>query len=114
MINGDIMATINLLRETGSHMLGTRSAARAMEPTIRAALENGAITLDTSGVRRIGVSFFDETLLILRELMAETDDDLILVYHEAPSLESLKNMARNRGMKVSESLSGDWIISPKD
>ena len=92
-------------------MLGTRPAARAIEPAMRAALENGVITLDTSGVRRIGVSFFDETLLVLRELMAETGHDVRLVYHEAPSLESLKNLAPNRGMKVSESPSGDWIIS---
>lgn len=84
-----------------------------MEFAMRAALENGAITLDTSGVRRIGVSFFDETLLILRELMVETGDDLKLVYHEAPSLESLKNLAPNRGMKVAESPLGDWIISPE-
>ncbi len=92
-------------------MLGTRPVARAIEPAMRAALENGAITLDTSGVRRIGVSFFDETLLILRELMAEMGDHVRLVYHEAPSLESLKNLAPNRGMKVYESTSGDWIIS---
>ena len=94
-------------------MLGTRPAARAIEPAMRAALENGAITLDTSGVRRIGVSFFDETLLILQELMAEMGDDVTLVYHEAPSLESLRNLAPNRGMQVSESPSGDWVISPR-
>ena len=81
-------------------MLGTRPAARAIEPAMRAALENGAITLDTTGVRRIGVSFFDETLLILRELMTEVDDGVTLVYHEGPSLESLKNLAPNRGMKI--------------
>ena len=78
---------------------------------MQAALENGAITLDTSGIRRISVSFFDDTLLILREIMAETGQDIRLVYRKAPSLESLKNLAPNRGMKVSESPSGDWVIS---
>ena len=105
------MVAINLLKETGSPMLGTRPAARAMGPAMRSAAESGEITLDTSGVRRIGVSFFDETLLILRELMSETGGDLKLVYHQAPPLASLKDLAPNRGMQVSESPSGDWIIS---
>ena len=78
---------------------------------MRASMENGAITLDTAGVRRIGVSFFDETLLILREMMNDVGDDLRLVYHKAPPLASLKDLASNRGMTVSESPSGDWIIS---
>ena len=106
-----MMATIDLLKETGSSMLGNRPAARAVEPAMRASMENGAITLDTAGVQRIGVSFFDETLLILRELMNDVGDDLRLVYHKAPPLVSLKDLASNRGLKVSESPSGDWIIS---
>ena len=52
------MTTIDLLKETDSSMLGTRPAARAIEAVMRTALENGEITLDTTGVRRIGVSFF--------------------------------------------------------
>ena len=93
-------------------MLGTRPVARAMEPAIREALETGSITLDTSGIQRISVSFFDEALLILSELMAETgDDSLQLIYRKAPSLGSLKDLAPNRGLTVSESPSGDWVIS---
>ncbi len=106
------MIAIDLLKETGSSMLGTRPAARSIRPAMRAALEDGAITLDTSGIRRISVSFFDETLLILRELMDEAGGDIKLIYRKAPPLDSLKNLAPHRGMQVSESPSGDWIISP--
>ena len=107
------MPTIDLLKETESTMLGTRPMARAIEPAMRMALENGEITLDTTGVRRIGVSFFDETLLIFHDIMGETDMDIRLIYHKAPPLDSLKDLAPNRGMHVVESPSGDWIISPK-
>ena len=93
-------------------MLGTRPVARAMETAIREALQDGSITLDTSGIQRIGVSFFDESLLILSELIAETgDDSLQLIYRKAPLLDSLKHLAPNRGLSVSESPSGDWVIS---
>ena len=119
------MAAIDLLSQSGTQMLGTRPTARAMKPAILAQLractndgagagENGAITFDTSGIRRISVSFFDECLLILSELMSETgDDNLRLIYHKAPSPESLKNLAANRGLTVSESPDGDWIISSR-
>jgi hypothetical protein len=107
------MITIDLLKETESPMLGTRPAARAIEPVMRTALENGEITLDTTGVRRIGVSFFDETLLILRDIMGDVGTDIRLIYRKAPQLESLKELAPNRGLQVVESPSGDWIISPR-
>lgn len=106
------MTTIDLLKQSGTQMLGARPAARQLKPAIREAVEDGAITLDTSGVRRIGVSFFDESLLILKELMAETGDaNLRLVYRKAPSLESLKNLIPHRGLTVVESSDGDWVIS---
>lgn len=106
------MTAIDLLKQSGTPMLGTRPAARQLKPAICEAVENGAITLDTAGVRRIGVSFFDESLLILKELMAETgDDSLRLVYRQAPPLESLKNLIPHRGLTVVESPDGDWVIS---
>ena len=107
------MTTIDLLKEIDSSMLGTRPAARAIEAVMRTALENGKITLDTTGVRRIGVSFFDETLLILRDIIVEEGTDVRLVYHKGPPLHSLKDLAPHRGMQVEESASGDWIISPR-
>ena len=106
------MVAVNLLKQSGSRMLGTRPAARAIEPAMRDSLDSGAITLDTSGVRRIGVSFFDEALLIFNELVSESGNhDLRLIYRKAPPTESLKNLAANRGLKVFHSADGDWIIS---
>lgn len=106
------MVAVDLVKQSGSRMLGTRPAARAMVPAMRAALDSGVITLDTTGVRRIGVSFFDEALLIFNELMSETgNDDLRLVYHKAPPTESLQNLVANRGLIVFLSPDGDWIIS---
>ncbi len=105
------MVAVELLRETGVRILGTRPAARAMEPAMRAASNSGIITFNTSGVRRIGVSFFDETLLIFNEIVTETGNrDLRLVYQKAPPTESLKNLVENRGLMLSESDTGDWII----
>ena len=107
------MATIDLLEHSGTRMLGTRPAARAFEPVMREALADGSINLDTSGVLRIGLSFFDETLLIFDELLAETgNDSLQMIYCKGPSLESLKDMVPHRGLTLYESPSGDWIISP--
>ena len=80
---------------------------------MRTGLENGKITLDTTGVRRIGVSFLDETLLILRDIILEEGTDVRLVYHKGPPLHSLKDLAPHRGMQVEESASGDWIIFPR-
>ena len=87
------MATIDLLKESDTKMLGTRPAARTFEPAMREALTDGAISLDTSGVLRIGLSFFDETLLIFDKLLSETgDNSLHMIYRKGPLLESLKDM----------------------
>ena len=105
------MATIDLFQQSESQMLGTRPAARTVGPAMRAASGDGAITLNTDGILRIGVSFFDEALLIFNEIIAETGkDDLRLVYQRAPTMESLKNLAPNRGLTVSETPEGDWVI----
>ncbi len=107
-----MMVAVDLLAETGVRMLGTRPAARAMESAMRVASDSGTITFDTSGVRRIGVSFFDEALLIFNEIVAETgNNELRLVYHKAPPTDSLKNLVGNRGLTLSETDTGDWIIA---
>lgn len=106
------MVAVDLLGESGTRMLGTRPAARAMEPAMRAASDSGVIILDTTGVRRIGVSFFDESLLIFNELVVATgNNELQLVYHKAPPTESLLSLVGNRGLTAFQSLDGDWIIS---
>ena len=93
-------------------MLGTRPTARALEPAMRKAVDNGAITLNTSGIQRIGVSFFDESLLILSDLIEETgNDSLRLIFHKAPPLDSLRNLVPKRGLILHELASGDWIIT---
>ena len=106
------MSTVDLIGRSGSRMLGTRPAARLVAPAMRAAAgEDGVITLDTAGILRVGVSFFDEALLVLGELIAESgNDDLRLVYHKAPAMQSLKRLAANRGFALSETPAGDWVI----
>ena len=92
-------------------MLITRPAARVVAPVMRDAADDGAIMLDTEGVLRIGVSFFDEALLIFNEIIAETgNEDLRLVYRKAPTMQSLKNLVGNRGLTLSETPEGDWVI----
>ena len=107
------MSSVELRQLCGSRMLGTRPAARLVAPTMRAvAAEDGVITLDTDRVLRVGVSFFDEVLLVLREIIAESgNDDLQLVYHQAPAMQSLKNLAYHRGFVISETPAGDWVIA---
>ncbi len=79
---------------------------------MRAASGDGAITLDTSGVLRIGVSFFDEALLIFDEIIRETgNDDLRMIFQKAPGATSLKELAPHRSCSLVESPSGEWIIS---
>ncbi len=106
------MATVDLLKQSGTAMLGTRPAARAMEAAMREACGRGVIVMDTSGVRRIGVSFFDEALLIFNELVLETGNHhLSLVYHKAPPTESLRNLVSHRDLSISQTADGDWIIT---
>ncbi len=79
---------------------------------MQAAAGGGEITLNTDGILRIGVSFFDEALLIFNEIIEETGKkELQLIYQKAPTMQSLKNLAPNRGLTVSETLGGDWVIS---
>ena len=106
------MAAIDLFQQSQSQMLGTRPSARIVAPAMRAAAGDGDITLDTEGILRIGVSFFDEALLIFNEIVAETGrDDLRLVYRKAPTMQSLKNLVGNRGLTLSETDEGEWIIA---
>ena len=79
---------------------------------MQAASKDGVITLDTAGILRISVSFFDEALLIFNEIIAETgNEDLRLIYRKAPAMQSLKNLVANRGLTLSETADGEWIIS---
>lgn len=106
------MVAVDLLKQSGSQMLGTRPAARAMESAMRTMSDSGVIIFDTSGVRRIGVSFFDEALLILNEIIEETRNErLRLVYRQGPTMQSLKNLVPNRGLCLSETDAGEWVIS---
>ena len=106
------MATVDLYKQSGTHMLGTRPAARTVAPAMQAASSDGEIALNTDGILRIGVSFFDEALLIFNEIITETgDDNLRLVYRKAPAMESLKNLVPNRGLTLLETPDGEWVIS---
>ncbi len=83
-----------------------------MAQAMQVASDDGVITLDTAGILRIGVSFFDEALLIFNEIMEQTSNpDLRLVYSKAPTMQSLKNLVPNRGLVLSETPSGNWVIS---
>ena len=107
-----MMTTVNLSMQSGKTVLITRPAARVVESAMRDAANDGAITLNTDDILRIGVSFFDEALLIFNEIIADTgNDNLRLVYRKAPTMQSLKNLAPNRGLTVSETAEGEWIIS---
>lgn len=106
------MSTIKLSDQTDKSVLITRPVARIMAQAMQIASDDGVITLDTADILRIGVSFFDEALLIFNEIMDQTTDpDLQLVYSKAPTMQSLKNLVPNRGLVLSETLSGSWVIS---
>ena len=106
------MSTVKLSDQSGKSVLITRPVARAFAPAMQRASDDGTITLDTSGILRIGVSFFDEALLVFKGIITETgNNDLRLIYSKAPTMESLKRLVPNRGLSLTESPSGDWIIS---
>ena len=105
------MSTVSLSTETGKSVLITRPAARVVAPAMRAASFDGEISLCTDGILRVGVSFFDESLLILNELIEETGNaDLLLIYRQAPTMQSLKNLVANRGLTLTETEDGAWVI----
>ena len=106
------MTTVNLSVQSGKTVLITRPAARVVASAMQAAADDGEITLNTDGILRIGVSFFDEALLIFNEIIAETGDaNLRLVYRKAPAMESLKSLVANRGLTLLETTDGEWVIS---
>ena len=106
------MTTVNLSMQSGKTVLITRPAARVVAPAMLDAAGHGEITLNTDGILRIGVSFFDEALLIFNEIIEETGkENLQLIYQKAPAMKSLKNLVSNRGLTVSETADGDWVIS---
>ena len=106
------MSTVNLCKETGKYVLITRPAARGLAQAMHAASNDGTITLDTTDILRIGVSFFDEALLVFLGIIEETGNrDMRLVYHEAPRMESLKRLVGNRGLTLLETREGDWVIA---
>ena len=106
------MSTVNLSSETGKSVLITRPAARGVAPAMRAASNDGTIVLDTADVLRIGVSFFDEALLVFLGIIEETSNDYLrLVYHQAPRMQSLKRLVGNRGLTLFETDEGDWVIT---
>ena len=106
------MTTVNLSVQSGKTVLITRPAARIVASAMQAAADDGEITLITEGILRIGVSFFDEALLIFNEIITETgDDNLRLVYRKAPAMESLKNLVPNRGLTLLETADGEWVIT---
>ena len=106
------MSTVSLSSESGKSVLITRPAARTVASAMQVASGDGEITLNTDGILRIGVSFFDEALLVFNEIIAKTgNEELRLVYRKAPTMESLKNLVPNRGLTVSETSDGDWVIS---
>ncbi len=105
------MTTVNLSIQSGKTVLITRPAARVVAPAMQAAAGGSEITLNTDGILRIGVSFFDEALLIFNEILEETGkENLQLIYHKAPTMQSLKNLVENRGLALAETEAGDWII----
>ena len=106
------MATVNLSAQSRKSVLITRPSARMVASAMHNAAGDGTITLDTRNIRRIGVSFFDEALLVLRDIIRESgNENLRLVYHTAPTMQSLKNLVAHRGFVLHESANGDWIIS---
>ena len=66
------MSIVKLSDQSDKSVLITRPMARIMAPAMQDASHDGVITLDTAGILRIGVSFFDEALLILNEIMEQT------------------------------------------
>ena len=106
------MSVVSLSRESGKSVLITRPSARVVAPAMQQASHDGEIVLETDGILRVGVSFFDEALMIFNEIICETGNDkLRLVYRQAPTMQSLKNLVSNRGLALSETSCGEWVIS---
>ena len=106
------MSTVKLSDQSNKSVLITRPAARIMAQAMQVASDDGTITLDTAGILRIGVSFFDEALLIFNDIIDRTSNpDLQLIYCKAPTMQSLKNLVSNRNLVLSETSSGNWVIS---
>ena len=97
-------------------VLVTRDSARSIQEHIRGAILDGRgdVVLDFEGVVGVTPSFLDETLRIVEECIAESDDGRLHVTIEAPPTElSSKFLAVGRGhsLDVSKSKNGSWVIS---
>jgi hypothetical protein len=97
--------------------LVTRQTARAVGVALTTALPReagGEVVLDFSGVEAVTPSFVDEALGSIEEMLRSSDgNQLRLVFVNLPTRLSAKFAAvgRARGLDISESDSGAWIIT---
>ena len=96
--------------------LVTRESARAVGNALATAVTaaRGEVVLDFSGIDAVTPSFVDEALGSIGEMLAGSDtSQLRLVFLNVPTRLSAKFAAvgRARGLEISESESGAWIIT---
>ena len=112
------MRTIKIYELLQRRVLVTRGSAREIEPELVAALVEGQgeVEIDLFSVGGLTPSFFDETLAIFEEKMADTNGEQFrLTVRNPPTQLSSKFVAvgRGHGLTVTESESGAWIISKR-
>jgi hypothetical protein len=107
------LTVYDLLRKRA---LVTRQSARTIGDAVARAFEvgGGEVVLDFSGIDAVTPSFVDEALGSIEDMMSVSDGNrLRLVFVNLPTRLSAKFAAigRARGLEISESDSGAWIIT---
>lgn len=110
------MTTVKMYDLERKRILVTRQSARGIEPILCAAMVEGQgqIALDFSGVDGVTPSFLDETLAVIQKCIQTTQgkEFRLLVVHPPTRLSAkFAAVGRARGLSISESESGTWIIT---
>ena len=110
------MKSVNVYDLLRKRALVTRQSARTVGDAVARAFESagGEVVLDFSGIDAVTPSFVDEALGSIEEMLRSSDgNQLRLVFVNLPTRLSAKFAAvgRARGLDISESDSGAWIIT---
>lgn len=88
-----------------------RPEARELKPLMQeAAAHDEQITLDTSGIERMGLGFVDELLVILKECRAENENGLRMTIQPPPATPSYRRLSQHRNLML-DADENRWIVT---
>ena len=88
------------IQELARPSAASRDDARILQELFEET-EDDVITIDTNGIPRIGIGFFDETLIMLNQVHSRTGKCITIIYEPPPPIPAtFQNIVGYRKLKV--------------